>query len=73
MGSIKSSLLTDEPLRQIITDTITRILDEPLIHAAAMAVIPSRTKLQVMGEAGQYYRVHYEKHSGWIEKTKTSQ
>lgn len=68
MASIKSDLVTDQPLMDITTDTLTRILDEPFINAAAMAVIPSRTKLEVIGDAGQFYRVHYEKLKGWIKK-----
>ena len=67
-GSIKSDLVTDQPLAQILTDTTTRMLDEPFMQAAAMAVIPSRTKLQVMGDAGQFYLVHYEKRTGWVKK-----
>lgn len=73
MGFIKSELVTDQPLMQITTDTLIRMLDEPIINAAAMTVIPSRTKLQVMGESGQYYRVHYEKRHGWIKKKEINQ
>jgi peptidoglycan LD-endopeptidase LytH len=66
VGYIDSKSVTNELLRTYKADTITRILDEPVIHAAAMAQVPKGTSLPVLGLADNFYLVKHENKVGWI-------
>jgi uncharacterized protein YgiM (DUF1202 family) len=63
---INDDNITDKPLREIKTDTIARLLDEPVVHAAAMAYVPGGTTLPVIGSADQYYLVQHKNLLGWV-------
>lgn len=67
-GYIQSNLVTDNSLREITTDTIMRLLDEPSIGAAAMAGIPSGTNLRIYGTADDFYFVKHDNLEGWVER-----
>ena len=67
-GYVDSKSITSEVLRTYKADTITRILDEPVIHAAAMVQVPKGTSLPVLGLSDHFYLVKYENKVGWIQR-----
>jgi murein DD-endopeptidase MepM/ murein hydrolase activator NlpD len=68
VGYIDSKSITSEQLRMYKADTIERILDEPVIHAAAMAQVPEGTSLPVLGLSDHFYLVKYGNTVGWIQR-----
>ena len=68
IGFLKSELLTDAPLTRMTTDTITRLLAEPAIQAAAKEVIPAGTQLSVHGETPEFYLVDHDTRKSWVAK-----
>ena len=54
-------------LRTISTDTITRLLDQPLTTAPAKKELESNTDVSVIGTYGEYLLVKHGEELGWIK------
>lgn len=67
-GYVDSKYLTSKPLQELKTDTILRLLDEPIIHAPAITSVPAGASLSVAGVTDHFYLVEFRDKYGWIEK-----
>lgn len=67
-GFISSSAVTATPLRTISSKEETRLLDAPDTTAATKRVVPSGTRLTLLGQHGAHYLAEHENTYGWIRK-----
>ena len=67
-GYVLGTTVTVAPLMKEKTKSITRLLDQPQVNAAALAVIPANQEISIMGVHEDFYRVKFKDEIGWIKK-----
>ncbi len=67
-GYVSSDVVTDKPFREIKTDSITKLLDQPFDYAASMTAIPAGTTLNTYGLMSGFYFVKYKDQQGWVKR-----
>lgn len=67
-GFVNAKDVTGKPLRNFRVKDSTRLLDEPLIGAAAKATIAAQSEVAIIGAHENFYLVKYKDVNGWINK-----
>lgn len=67
-GFVNARDITAKPLRKLIVKDSTRLLDEPIVGAAAKATITNGSEVTIIGTHENYYQVRYKTIDAWISK-----
>lgn len=67
-GFVSSKSVTDGFVTTKNIDTLTRLLDRPVLTAASKTTLPPQSKVHIVGTFGDFYLAEHQSIMGWIKK-----